>query len=355
MHRAIICSLTTTLILALLVGCTPVTTTQPPASPPAYASIPGVYLGTFHGTASSSLKLFEDIGKGVAISGVYLNWRSGFNGGLLTANAYVGRITMITWEFMPGSSQMLEAYEGRVLEGITDGLFDEYIASWAEGMRKFGKPAMLRFGHEMNGDWYAWSGIKNGGAVTGEFGDPDLADGPERYVAAYRYIHDSFQQHGADNVLWVWCPNAPFETMENALGVWNNAAAYYPGDEYVDWLCFDGYNFGASSFGQSFNSKWVSFDEIFATSYAELQAINSDKPIIIGEFASTEEGGDKADWIIDTFTKIEKDYPQIRAIIWFHTSKETDWRINSSDAALEAYRKSVAGDYWLSQWPDLVD
>jgi beta-mannanase len=113
----------------------------------------------------------------------------------------------------------------------------------------------------------------------------------------------------------------PLKRWKFALGEWNNAAAYYPGDEYVDWLCFDGYNFGASSFGQSFNSKWVSFDEIFKTSYAELQAISPDKPIIIGEFASTEEGGDKAAWITDAFTKIEKDYPQIRAIIWFHIER----------------------------------
>jgi beta-mannanase len=343
------------LILALLVGCVPAVTQVPVTVPPAYEAIPGVYLGTFHGTSASSLRLFEEIGKGVAISGVYLNWRSAFNSGLLTSNAFVGRTTLITWEFMPGASQKLEAYEGRVLEGITDGLYDEYIASWAAGMVKFGKPALLRFGHEMNGDWYAWSGIKNGGAVMDGFGDPNLADGPERFVAAYRYIHDSFKQYGADNVLWVWCPNAPFESMESSLGDWNNAAAYYPGDEYVDWLCFDGYNFGASSFGSSFNSKWVSFDEIFKSSYIELQAINSDKPIIIGEFSSTEEGGDKAAWITDTFNKIENEYPQIRAIIWFHISKETDWRINSTDTALDAFRNAVKSDYWLAEWPGMKE
>jgi beta-mannanase len=374
-------SFTAILILALLVSCSPPppqpnaapivsevpvstsTVAQPATAVPAEAaptisptsspSTPGVYLGTFHGTSSSSLRLFEQIGKGIAISGVYLNWRSAFNSGLVTANAYVGRTTMITWEFMPGASQKLEAYEGRVLEGITDGLYDEYIASWAAGMVTFGKPVLLRFGHEMNGDWYAWSGFKNGGAIKDGFGDPAVADGPERFVAAFRYLHDAFVEQGADNVLWVWCPNASFEAMQNSLGEWNNAAAYYPGDAYVDWLCFDGYNFGTTSFGQSFNSKWVSFDEIFKSSYAELQAISPDKPIIIGEFSSTEEGGDKAAWITDAFSKIENDYPQIRAIIWFHIAKETDWRINSSDAALDAYRKAVSDDYWISEWPGM--
>jgi beta-mannanase len=274
---------------------------------------------------------------------------------LLAGNSYSGRTTLITWEFMPGATKAVSGYEGRVLEAIIDGKYDDYLDSWARGMNDFGKPVLLRFGHEMNGDWYPWSGIFNGGGTLDGYGDSSVADGPERFVDAYRHIHDRFRQNGADKVLWVWCPNAPFSIMEDALGDWNNAAAYYPGDEYVDWMCFDGYNWGTSAFGQNFNAKWTSFDEIFANSYAELQAINPEKPIIIGEFSSTEEGGDKAAWITDTFQKIRTDYPQIRAIIWFHISKETDWRINSSDAALEAYRNAVSDDYWLSEWPGMKE
>ena len=338
------------LSLVMLSAC------QPAVVPPReYEAIPGVYLGTYHGTSSRSIALFEQIGKGVAISAVYLNWNSSVNSGLLTANSYVGRITLVTWEFMPGASTRVSDYEGRVLEAILDGNYDDYIDSWANGMRDFGKPVLLRFGHEMNGDWYPWSGIANGGGGTNGYGDPNLADGPERFVDTYRYIHDRFRENGAENVLWVWCPNAPFDTMARALGDWNNAAAYYPGDAYVDWLCFDGYNWGASAFGQQFNATWTSFDQIFASSYAELQAISPEKPILIGEFSSTEEGGDKAAWITDTFDSIRTRYPQIRALVWFHTSKETDWRINSSEAALEAYRNAVADDYWLAEWPGMKD
>jgi beta-mannanase len=338
-------------ILASLLVLTLISACQP-AAVPEYETIPGVYLGTFHGTSVSSVNLFEKIGKGVAISAVYLNWSKGFNNGLLSASRYAGRTTLITWEFFPGTA-ITSAYEGRVLEAIIDGHYDDYLDNWSKGMREFGKPVLLRFGHEMNGDWYPWSGVLNGGGTLDGYGDPTLADGPERFVAAYRYIHDRFTQNGAENVLWVWCPNAPFSTMQDSLGDWNNAAAYYPGDDYVDWMCFDGYNWGDSAFGQNFNARWTSFDEIFASSYAELQAINPEKPIIIGEFSSTEEGGDKAAWITDTFQKIRTEYPQIRAIIWFHISKETDWRINSSDASLEAYRSAVSDDYWLSEWPGI--
>lgn len=344
--------------LVMMAACQPTavsptpepTTTPTPVATPAYQAIPGVYLGMFYGASSPSTALFEQVGKGVAISAVYLNWSKGYSGGLLSANAALGRITMLTWEFMPGQ---LPGYEGRPLEAILDGHYDDYIDTWAKGLRDFGKPVLLRFGHEMNGDWYPWAGAANGGGQSDGFGDPTLPDGPERFVAAYRYIHDRFTAQGADNVLWVWCPNAPFSTMVRALGEWNRVAAYYPGDAYVDWLGFDGYNWGASAYGQRFNATWTSFDEIFAESYAELQAINAEKPIIIGEFASTEEGGDKAAWIADAFASIRTRYPQIRALVWFHINKETDWRINSSEAALNAYRTAVADAYWLDTWPGM--
>jgi hypothetical protein len=346
-------------LVVAMAGCkaeTSMENQQVAEAPPSgtYREFPGVYLGTFHGVQSSSLALFEKIGKGVAISAAYASFSSTFPNGFVLGNAAVGRISLLTWEFAPGSSQKLEGYEGRVLETLTDGLYDDVLTSWAEGARTVGKPVLLRFAHEMNGDWYPWSGVKNGGGTLDGYGSPDLADGPERYVAAYRYVHDFFIEHGADNVLWVWCPNAPFEVMEQSLGAWNRAAAYYPGDDYVDWLCFDGYNWGSLAFGQQFNARWLSFTEIFGSSYAELKAITADKPILIGEFASTEDGGDKAAWIRAAFQAIQQDFPQIRGLVWFHIAKETDWRINSSEAALEAYRQAVADDYWLDAFPGML-
>jgi beta-mannanase len=246
-------------------------------------------------------------------------------------------------------------YTDGTLQAILDGVHDEYMKRFAAGVRDFGKPVLIRWGHEMNGDWYPWSGVKNGGGQLDGFGDPGKPDGPERFIAAYRYIHQLFQSEGAQNALWVWCPNAPFEAVENAYGAggWNAAANYYPGDDVVDWLCFDGYNWGTSAYGQRFNSRWASFDEIFGESYRQLQVINSDKPILIGEFASTEDGGDKAAWIRAAFDSIQNRYPQIRGLVWFHINKETDWRINSTPESLAAFSQAVAGDDWLDEWPGL--
>jgi beta-mannanase len=283
-----------------------------------------------------------------AISAQYLGWSDTFADGFASSNARLGRISFITWEYnaRPG-----EEYENRTLDAITDGKYDDYLINWAKRIAAFGKPVFLRWGHEMNGNWYLWGGPNNGAGRLDGYGDPGKPDGPERFVDAYRYIHDLFTANGADNVLWVWCPNAPFPTMDGSYGSngWNKAENYYPGDDYVDWMCFDGYNWGTSAFGQQFNSQWASFDEIFKISYQRLQAISKHKPIIIGEFSSTEDGGDKAAWVADAFKRLEQDYTQIKAIIWFHIAKETDWRIDSSPASLEAFRAALEGNpYWLS-------
>ena len=100
-----------------------------------------------------------------------------------------------------------------------------------------GRPLMLRFGHEMNGDWYGWSGARNGGSLAA----------PEQFVATWQYVHRRFTSAGATNVTWVWCVN--HESVPNAS--WNVPENYYPGDAYVDWTCADGYRAAATMVRQS--------------------------------------------------------------------------------------------------------
>ena len=64
---------------------------------------------------------------------------------------------------------------------------------------------------------------------------------------------------------------------------------------------------------------------------------------MVGEFASTELGGDKGAWIADAASRIPSQYPQIKAFIWFNMNKETDWRVESSTSALNAFKASFVG------------
>jgi hypothetical protein len=58
---------------------------------------------------------------------------------------------------------------------------------------------------------------------------------------------------------------------------------------------------------------------------------------MIAEMASTEQGGDKAAWIAGILPALKESYPSVKALVWFHMNKETDWRVDSSAAARGAF------------------
>ena len=111
---------------------------------------------------------------------------------------------------------------------------------------------------------------------------------------------------------------------------------YYPGDNYVDWVGVDGYNWGGSD--------WQTFQQVFAKIYPLLAS--KKKPIIIGEMASAEQGGDKGKWIDAMIPVLKAQYPLFKAVVWFDINKENDWRINSSTAALAAFSKMATDPYF---------
>lgn len=192
-------------------------------------------------------------------------------------------------------------------DAILRGSWDDYMGVFAADAKSYGGPIILIPFSEMNGDWFPWSGTKNGNT-------------PEKEILAYRHIHDIFAD--APNVKFGWAPNNDSipDTPENSLD------KYYPGGEYVDIVGVDGFNFG---------DPWQTFDEMFRAPLSVLAEYN--KPIYIFSFA-TAEGTSKAEWITDTFTKGIPKYPKIAGWIWFNENKEKDWRINSDPNALAAFK-----------------
>ena len=171
----------------------------------------------------------------------------------------------------------------------------------------------LRFAQEMNGRWYPWSEVANG-------------NHPGQYVRAWRHVHDIFTAAGAHNVQWVWSPVAITVHAEQ-----------YPGSAYVDWIGLSGFNGGS----QLHYGPWRSFEQLFGPSLKVLAAIAPDKPIEISEVGTAEGGGDKATWITQMFAALARD-PQIRSLVWYNLNKLSDWRVESSPAALAAFRGAVA-------------
>jgi hypothetical protein len=243
-----------------------------------------------------------------------------------------GAIPMLTWgTWSLGGGVNQSSFQ---LADITNGTYDSFIQQWARAAASWGHPLFLRMDHEMNGWWYPWSEQENG-------------NHPGDFVRMWRHVHDIFTSAGANNVSWVWCPNivSPNSTP---------TASLYPGSSYVDWTCWDGYNWGTDK-----NNSWQTFTQVASGSpsygghntYREILSVAPDKPMMIGEIASSEHGGSKAAWITDMLaTQLPTNFPAIKAIIWneWNSDSTTSWPIESSSSATTAFRNGIASSFYAS-------
>ncbi|MFD9293044.1 glycoside hydrolase family 26 protein [Streptomyces sp. NPDC060030] len=264
----------------------------------------GTLLGHYYGDGTVD-ETDARIGTTPAIHLNYYGWEDDWSASEATLDDLSSnRIPLVNWEPFDVD-----------FDDIIDGSLDATIEKHADGAKELGEPFFLDFAAEMNEE-EGWGGHD-----------------PERYVAAYRHVHDVFDDHGASNVVWVWAPNV----TDSADAP--EAMSYYPGDRYVDWTGVDGYNWGTSEP----DFAWQSFTELFRDIYGELADIG--KPIIIGETGSDETGGSKAEWIEGIVPGLKDEFPLIKALVWFDVDKERHWQINSSPATLAAYRRMAADPY----------
>jgi len=231
------------------------------------------------------------------------------------------------------------------LNSIRKGAWDGYIDRWAEEAASWGKPLLVSWGLEMNGTWFPWSGyFYNKPRKKGEKPEPH-PEGPEIYKAAYRYVVDRVRAKGVMNIQWVFHVNHSPLPIEK----WNTFAAYYPGDNYADWL-------GMSVYGKIFwDQGWTKFDPIYLNAYQELSALHPTKPIILAEWGVGEfpASGNKAQFLQEAFDTIRMKSPRVKAAVYWHERWQNEdgsysnLRITSSPEALETYRRNVSDAFWI--------
>lgn len=327
---------------------TPPVAMEPTSVPLAGKLLPlpkGAFLGVYAPPApfeATAVASFESAaGKGVAIVMWYQPWardnRYRVDSKAVSALLIDGKVPLITWEpWDPGSNANQVKNPGvnpeYRLSRIIAGDFDDYIRSWARDLRSLGGPVLLRPMHEMNGNWYPWCGTVNGNR-------------PPEYVQAWRHMHDIFTQERAGNVAWVWSIN--HESVPASTN--NRYAAYYPGDAYVDWTSISGFNWGtSSSFGQ-----WQPWWHWYSKPLTYLETLR--KPICISEFATVEQGGDKAAWLLDAYKRIAT-HPKVKAVVYYDAhekgpTRDQDWRMESSTRSRSAFRRAVAPAYFSGDAP----
>jgi len=219
-----------------------------------------------------------------------------------------GGVPMITWEPWTSNGR------GFPLRQIAAKRFDRYLRRAAGSARLWGKPLFVRFAQEMNGPWFPW-GRGVGGNTARDF------------RKAWKHVVDLFRFHGATNVRWVWSPN------EDSGGT-HPLAPVYPGDEWVDWVAMDGFDFGGSV-------GWPSFTTLFGSTYERLARL-TDRPMMIAEAGANEDGGDKAAWIASALRREAPHFSRIRALVWFDDVRpNADFRIDSTPESLRAFNRAV--------------
>ncbi len=263
----------------------------------------GAWLGLYYGAGTVDQTIAK-LGRPPRIHLKYYSWTDDWTGDTTKADLAAGRIPLVNWE--PAKIDFAR---------IADGSLDATIRARANGAKALGKKFFLDFAAEMNGD-EAWSG-----------------NNAKLYVSAYRHIHDIFVAAGATNVVWAWCPN-----VTDTPGGNRTTMDYYPGDAYVDWTGVDGYNWGTR------NGGWQSFEKVFKNIYPLLA--KKKKPILIGEMASSQAGGDKAKWIDEIIPTLRGNFPLIKGVVWFDINKEADWRISSSPESEAAFIRMMKDPYF---------
>lgn len=277
----------------------------------------------FLGVYDSETRAFEDAL--LDVEQEFISWEvAGDMSAFLAATRTKHRVPLITIEPWVTASGVT----ARVLTETVAGRNDDLILANAHAIREHvPQQVMISFAHEMD--------------LVGKY--PWALANPQMYVRAYRHYVDLIRAEGVANVTWLWSPTGT-----------ENAAAYYPGDDYVDMigvtaLVYQGNNIRTGARGAA------SFDSCFSPIYSRTEGFS--KPIIIAELGIAADGGDQAQWLSEAFVSFDR-YPLLHGVVYFHSQyapntrceDEPDFRLR--DAATQHVPSALP---FSMQWrPDRV-
>jgi Glycosyl hydrolase family 26 len=186
--------------------------------------------------------------------------------------------------------------DGITTRDIARGALDRYIRAYARDIKAYGLPVQIMlFNGEYNGDWWWAVSPRANSSLT-------ITD----FVKAWRRVVDIFRAVGATNASWAWVVNGYPANPAEQPQIDRDIGAYYPGDEYVDWVGADVYDVGTPN--------WIDSPYAFAVAHS--------KPVWIGEFGIRHEWSSTAPsqwrtWLEASFDYFEN-HPAVKAISYFN-------------------------------------
>ena len=280
------------------------TTTNPSEapSPPAHGAYLGAFVGADVWTQVNEINavdtLQKQIGRKLQLVHTYLQWQAPFP-------------TASDVAFLAQGSTLLISWAGTDTEQIISGADDAWIRTRAEQIKALGKPVFLEWRWEMDRPNLR-SQVHSG------------AD----YVAAWDHIRAIFASAEVSNAAWVWCPTGAGFTD-------GRAAAFYPGDNEVDWICADTYPYGSYASFASVADPFLNW------------ASHHSKPVMIGEFGVPASVGEqqRVQWLHAAAKVVQADQ-QIKALLYFDDDPPGQFPYALQGGALATFRSIARQPYF---------
>jgi hypothetical protein len=242
----------------------------------------------------------------------------------------------LQWIHDRGSLALLSWAPNRSIAEVNSGTADGCFRAVADHLKALGFPVMLRIWWEFNlsgPNWHACG---------------------QSFTDAWRRVVGIFGERGASNVGFYWCPNNGVD--------YDCVHASYPGDEYVDWVGDDGYNWcqvtpsgcysapgieGWAEFGQIYNH--TAYDTIYKT-------YSQQKPYVVGETGTVYDASfpaKKGQWFRN-IPAVARQMPRMYGIDFYDADVsavgDKNWRVDypTSDPSVYAGFVAMAKDPWFN-------
>jgi hypothetical protein len=231
------------------------------------------------------------------------------------------RMLLLSWEskWWGGTKEQQPTWKQIAAGELDESVIDVQARRIKEYGERTGKKVFLSFDLEMD-------------TRTPENGTP------REYVGAHRHIHDRFRELGVTNVVWTWI----------VTGYPDHSDLFpqlYPGDEYVDWIGYNQYNYY-----RCHKADWLGFRQTQTASHDWIRThISAGKPLMLSEFGTADDPdrpNRQADWYAEV-PRVLKDLEGVKAALqWNHRDPgpHCDLAV-ANDRAWGALRRAVSDPY----------
>ncbi|WP_454049924.1 PKD domain-containing protein [Cellulomonas sp. Marseille-Q8402] len=298
-------------VVVLLAGARPAAA-APPADDPGFRLGAHVDRGTATGTAAAVAGFEDAIGRRLDVHRWYSRWDDAQPAQPVVDSVARGRTPLLSiWP---------RRLDGSVVPwaSIARGDVDADIRRQAAGVAALGVPVYLALHHEA-----------------------DIAEGwgtPAEFRAAWRHYVQVFRDAGVPDVRWTWIVTpGSFGSAPSTAG----ADASYPGDDVVDRVGLDAYNWSGCAPGKP--AAWRSLAEVVGPfrRWAEARG----KTPLLAEFGTAADPADparRAAWLTDAVAYLRA-WPGLDVASSFEGTGTCPWAVAGSASARVAYAAAVGG------------